>query len=91
MKGIVSALSLFPNAGASLIGIFISPFSKDPTFTWVYSSAAVACILASGLFFYLFRKFDAEDLEMKTKADETEMETFRRNSLVIESEINMPY
>ena len=65
MKGIVSALSLFPNAGASLINIFLSPLAKDPTFTFLYAAAAAGCILASIIFFLSYRVFDQEDYEMK--------------------------
>lgn len=68
MKGIVSAISLFPNAGASLIGIFISPFSQDPTFTGVYVAAAVGCFVVSLLFFIFFHKFEVEDYELKKAA-----------------------
>jgi POT family proton-dependent oligopeptide transporter len=67
MKGIVSALALFPNAAAALIGIFISPLSEDPTFAYVYAGAGTACIIAAVAFFMLFGKYDIEDFANKDK------------------------
>lgn len=65
MKGFVSALSLFPNAGAAAIGIGLSHFSVDPTVFWVYAGAAIASFLTAVVFYYMFREYDEEDHRMK--------------------------
>ncbi|TPX68104.1 hypothetical protein SpCBS45565_g03361 [Spizellomyces sp. 'palustris'] len=64
MKCLISALSLLPNAGAALIGIFLSPASKDPNMHWMYAGTAVAAGISTVIFYLLFRKFDVEDKEM---------------------------
>ncbi|KAI8825982.1 peptide transporter PTR2-A [Fimicolochytrium jonesii] len=61
LKAVVSALSLFPNAVASLIGIFISPLAVDPHLTWLYASVAIVAFVAGCIFYALFRRFDVED------------------------------
>jgi hypothetical protein len=71
MKGIVSALSQVPNAGAAIIGIFLSPFAKDPTFTYVYAGSGLASIITSVIFFSWFGKFDIEDYSTKKNEGHT--------------------
>ncbi|TPX53674.1 hypothetical protein PhCBS80983_g06242 [Powellomyces hirtus] len=68
MKCLISALALLPNAAASLIGLFLSPLAKDPTLTWMYAGAGIAAFIATIAFWFLYRKFDDEDLALKRAA-----------------------
>ncbi|ORX99996.1 PTR2-domain-containing protein [Basidiobolus meristosporus CBS 931.73] len=65
LKGIVSALSLLPNAIAALFGIILSPVSQDPYLTWLYGGIGIACAVSSVLFWFIFRDYDRIDAENK--------------------------
>ncbi|KAK9762753.1 hypothetical protein K7432_011201 [Basidiobolus ranarum] len=67
LKGMVSAMSLLPNAFSALIGIFLSPVSKDPYLTWMYGGVAIACFVVGILFWYFFKHYDSLDDEIKRK------------------------
>lgn len=88
MKGIVSALALFPNAAASLIGIGLSPFSTDPQVLWVYVFSATGCFVTAALFYYFFYHFDKEDLQLKQSTNAPLMEMKERHHK--EAEIEFP-
>ncbi|ORY01223.1 PTR2-domain-containing protein [Basidiobolus meristosporus CBS 931.73] len=72
LKGMVSALSLLPNAISALIGIFMAPISQDPYLTWMYSGVAIACAIVGTLFWFLFRHYDRLDDELKQQRAEAE-------------------
>jgi len=62
MRSFVTGLYWFTNAFSSAIGQAFVPLSKDPLFTWLYTS--IACISFVGMvaFWFTFRELDkAED------------------------------
>ncbi|KAK9711330.1 hypothetical protein K7432_007909 [Basidiobolus ranarum] len=61
LKGLVSAFALLPNAFAALIGIFLSPVSKDPYLTWNYASISIVCFVVGVVFWIVFRHYDDVD------------------------------
>lgn len=61
MKCMVSALSLFANAAAALIGMALGPFATDPYLTKMYIIVGVSSISTGGLFWAGFKHFDEED------------------------------
>ncbi|KAK9767531.1 hypothetical protein K7432_002631 [Basidiobolus ranarum] len=67
LKGLVSAFSLLPNAAAALIGIFLSPVSRDPYLTWNYASISIVCFVFGIGFWIIFRHYD--DLDDKLKEE----------------------
>ncbi|KAK9762054.1 hypothetical protein K7432_012561 [Basidiobolus ranarum] len=72
LKGMVSALSLLPNAISALIGIFLAPVSQDPYLTWMYGGVAIACAVVGTGFWFFFRNYDNLDEEIKQKRLEAE-------------------
>ncbi|CCF59433.1 hypothetical protein KAFR_0H00240 [Kazachstania africana CBS 2517] len=64
MKSFIMALFLFMNAFGSAIGCALSPVSKDPDYTWLYGSLAVACFLSGLIFWLCFRKYNKIEDEM---------------------------
>ncbi|ORY01228.1 PTR2-domain-containing protein [Basidiobolus meristosporus CBS 931.73] len=80
LKGMVSAMALLPNAFAALIGIFLSPVSKDPYLTWMYTGIAIACFIVGILFWYFFKHYDRLDDEIKRKRMEEESQYVKDSS-----------
>ncbi|KAK9685932.1 hypothetical protein K7432_015316 [Basidiobolus ranarum] len=70
LKGMVSALSLLPNAIAALIGILLSPVSQDPYLTWMYAGVSIACFVVGILFWFVFKHYDRLDDEIKRNRSE---------------------
>ncbi|KAK9763732.1 hypothetical protein K7432_009343 [Basidiobolus ranarum] len=79
LKGMVSAMSLLPNAIAALIGIFLSPVSKDPYLTWMYGGVGIACFVVGILFWFFFKHYDRLDDEIKRQRMEKENEEKSRS------------
>jgi len=67
MKSLISALSLFPNAVASLIGLGISPLAQPPYLIYMYIGIAIATTITGAIFWFLFRSYDAIDKENRLK------------------------
>jgi len=67
MKSMVAALSLFPNAVASLIGIFLSQLAQPPYLVWMYVGIAIATAITGVLFWFFFHNYDQIDKENRLK------------------------
>ncbi|KAH9050172.1 oligopeptide transporter [Lactarius hengduanensis] len=61
MKSLVMALFLFTNAISAAIGEAFNPLSMDPLLVWNYSTMSVLSGIGGVLFWYSFRRLDAED------------------------------
>ncbi|KAJ3018157.1 peptide transporter ptr2 [Thoreauomyces humboldtii] len=86
MKCLISALSLLPNAVASLIGIFLSPVAVNPSLVWLYTGIAVAAAVSGVIFWFLFRKFDEQDKVLKRVARNAEEEQNGRGPAAVQRE-----
>ena len=73
MKSFIMSLFLLTNAFGAMLGMLISPFARDPELVWMYSGLAVGCLVAAGVFWKTFNKYNAaEDSvnEMNAQAKE---------------------
>jgi len=70
MKSLIAALSLFPNAVSSLIGLAISPLAQPPYLVYMYTGIAVATTITGALFWFFFRTYDAIDKQHRLKKRE---------------------
>jgi len=81
MKSMVAALSLFPNAVASLIGIFLSQLAQPPFLVYMYIGIAVATAITGVIFWYFFHNYDQIDKENRLKKRQAD------DALVVKQEV----
>ncbi|KAK9693503.1 hypothetical protein K7432_013901 [Basidiobolus ranarum] len=67
LKGLVMALSLFPNAVAAAIGMALAPVAQNPYLVWNYGGISVATGICGIGFYYAFRHYDDLDDENDAK------------------------
>ncbi len=58
MKSFIMSLFLLTSAGGSLLGILVTPWTKDPYLVWMYVFFSVMCFVTGGVFWRLFRGYD---------------------------------
>lgn len=58
MKSFIMSIFLVTNAFGSAIGCALSPVSKDPDYTWLFTGLAVASFVSGCLFWLCFRKYN---------------------------------
>ncbi|CAN3482028.1 peptide transporter Ptr2p [Diutina catenulata] len=75
MKSFIMSLFLVTNAFGSAIGIALSPVSKNPKLTWLYTGLAGAAFIAGVLFWVCFKHYNykEEELNMLEADDESEV------------------
>ncbi|KAK5054704.1 hypothetical protein LTR84_001596 [Exophiala bonariae] len=61
MKSFVTGLYWFTNAFSSALGQAYVPLSKDPLFTWLYTSLACISFVGMVAFWFTFRGLDKEE------------------------------
>ncbi|KAF2200721.1 hypothetical protein GQ43DRAFT_441280 [Delitschia confertaspora ATCC 74209] len=61
MRSLVAAFALFMSAISSAIGEAFVPLSTDPLLVWNYGSMAVISFCAACVFWFQYRKLDAEE------------------------------
>jgi len=64
MRSFVTSMWLFTNAFSSALGQAFVPLSEDPLLVWNYGAFAVISFVAGILFWFLFRKLDAEEHQL---------------------------
>lgn len=74
MRGLVSAINLFSTAIAYALGLAFSEYIRDPYLTWVFAIPTIIGIIATPIFWLLFRHIDQEEYKLTSQA-ETAVET----------------
>ncbi|KAF2084217.1 MFS peptide transporter-like protein Ptr2 [Saccharata proteae CBS 121410] len=64
MRSLVAAFALFMSAISAAIGEAFNPLSADPLLVWNYGSMAVIAFVAGCLFWFYYRKLDAQEDEL---------------------------
>ncbi|KAI9812581.1 MAG: peptide transporter ptr2 [Pycnora praestabilis] len=64
MKSFVMSMFLLTTAFGSALGIALSPTAKDPKLLWMYIGLAIASLIAGGLFWVLFSRYNASEETM---------------------------
>jgi proton-dependent oligopeptide transporter, POT family len=64
MKSLVTSIYLLTNAFGSALGIALSPTSEHPKLVIMFASIAGATALAGVLFWFLFNKYNDQEVEM---------------------------
>ncbi|CCK69750.1 Ptr2p KNAG_0C06570 [Huiozyma naganishii CBS 8797] len=84
MKSFIMSIFLVTNAFGSAIGCALSPVSKDPDWTWLYTGLAVACFISGCLFWVCFRKYN--DIEEEMNAMDYEVDATMLKKVPIETD-----
>ena len=61
MRSLVMSISLFTTALSAAIGEAFVPLSEDPLLVWNYGVFAVVSLVTGVVFWFLFKKLDAEE------------------------------
>ncbi|RPA72044.1 PTR2-domain-containing protein [Ascobolus immersus RN42] len=69
MKSLVTSIYLLTNAFGSALGIALSPTSEHPKLVIMFASIAGATALAGVLFWFLFNKYNDQEVEMNKLDD----------------------
>lgn len=69
MKSFVMSIFLLQTAFGSALGIALSATAVDPKLLWMYTGICVATIITAGLFWILFRKYNATEESMNALED----------------------
>ncbi len=64
MKSFVQSIYLFTNAFGSAIAEALVSVAVDPKFVWMYTGVGIASFVTAGIFFFLFRHYDAQEEAM---------------------------
>lgn len=72
MKSFVMSMFLLTTAFGSALGIALSPTAVDPSLEWMYVGLCVATIIAGGIFWLIFRRYNATEEEMNSLEDKGE-------------------
>ncbi|KAF4628926.1 hypothetical protein G7Y89_g9224 [Cudoniella acicularis] len=64
MKSFIMSLFLLTSAGGSILGILITPWTKDPYLVWMYLGFATMCFVTGCVFWHLFKSYDKPKEEM---------------------------
>lgn len=64
MRSLVAAFALFMSAISAAIGEAFNPLSTDPLLVWNYGSMAVISFVGGCLFWFCYRKLDAQEDEL---------------------------
>lgn len=64
MKSFVMSIFLLMNAFGSVLGIALASTSVYEKYMWMYASLAIVTLLAGGLFWVLFNKYNKTEEEM---------------------------
>lgn len=68
MRSLVAAFALFMSAIAAAIGEAFVPLSTDPLLVWNYGSMAVIAFIAGIIFWFMYRKLDAQEDQLNQLA-----------------------
>jgi len=71
-KALVTALLLFSNALASVLGLVITPVVKDPYLVWVWLGPAVALFLQTCWFQWKYREIDIDEFMVFEEEEEVD-------------------
>lgn len=69
MKSFVMSIFLLQNAFGSALGIALSPTAVDPKLLWMYAGLSIVTIITAGIFWILFRKYNAQEESMNALED----------------------
>jgi dipeptide/tripeptide permease len=69
MRGLVSALNLFNSAIAYAIGLATSAVVRDPYLTWDFGGPTIISLVATVVFYWLFRDIDKEEYRLSHNDD----------------------
>ena len=69
MRSLVTALFLTTTAFGSLLGYAIVPLGVDPYLPYMYSLLAGIMVITACVFYWLFRKYDAQEEFEDEKTD----------------------
>ena len=72
MKSFVMSLFLLQTAFGSALGIALAPTAEDPKLVWMYTGLCVATIITAGVFWVIFRKYNATEEELNALEDKGE-------------------
>ncbi|MCJ1454623.1 peptide transporter ptr2 [Mycoblastus sanguinarius] len=72
MKSFVMSIFLLQSAFGSALGIALAPTAKDPKLVWMYTGLCIATIITAGLFWVLFKKYNATEETMNALEDKGE-------------------
>lgn len=72
MKSFVMSIFLLQSAFGSALGIALAPTATDPKLIWMYTGLCVATIITAGLFWVLFKKYNATEDSMNALEDKGE-------------------
>lgn len=72
MKSFVMSIFLLQSAFGSALGIALAPTAKDPKLVWMYAGLCIATIITAGLFWTLFKKYNATEESMNALEDKGE-------------------
>lgn len=72
MKSFVMSIFLLQSAFGSALGIALAPTAKDPNLVWMYTGLCVATTMTAGIFWVLFKKYNASEEELNALEDKGE-------------------
>ncbi|KAK7220098.1 hypothetical protein V2G26_008101 [Clonostachys chloroleuca] len=72
LKSVVQAFKQLSNCLGSILGLALSPVSRDPYLVVLYSSLAGVMVLITGIFWYYFGKYDRPKRAQESPLDTTE-------------------
>ncbi|KAK4693535.1 hypothetical protein P7C71_g3887, partial [Lecanoromycetidae sp. Uapishka_2] len=72
MKSFVMSIFLLQSAFGSALGIALAPTAEDPKLVWMYAGLCVATIITGGIFWVIFRKYNATEEQLNALEDKGE-------------------
>lgn len=69
MRGLLSALNLFSTAIAYAIGLACSGIIRDPFLTWDFGAPTIIGLVATGLFYWIYKDIDKEEYKLTQNED----------------------
>ena len=72
MKSFVMSIFLLQSAFGSALGIALAPTAEDPKLVWMYTGLCIATIITAGLFWILFKRYNATEESMNALEDRGE-------------------
>lgn len=72
MKSFVMSIFLLQSAFGSALGIALAPTAEDPKLVWMYTGLCVATIITAGIFWVIFKKYNATEEELNALEDKGE-------------------
>jgi POT family proton-dependent oligopeptide transporter len=67
MKSIVQAVLSSMSGVGAVLGFALYPVARNPNLVWMYAALAAAIGLATVVFWLLFQKYNAEDVELNKR------------------------